>query len=89
MFCSEIGDVVDLMNRTEMCHGDAARDVNPVEINLVEEELRHTAGCDARNPSPFGGRGKEGHKSKPRHSAITGSGLSYALLSPALREPKL
>ena len=50
-----------------MCHGDDARDVNPVEINLVEEELRlaaevlrHTAGCDARNPSPFGGRGNEG-----------------------------
>ena len=43
-----------------MCHGDAVLKVNPVEINLVEEELRHTAGCDARNPSPFGGRGNEG-----------------------------
>ena len=52
--------LVELVHRTEMCHGDDARDVNPVEINLVEEELRHTAGCDARNPSPFGGRGNEG-----------------------------
>ena len=51
-----------------MCHGDDARDVNPVEINLVEEEeLRHTAGCDARNPSPFGGREKtKAEKSNPK-----------------------
>jgi len=50
-----------------MCHGDDARDVNPVEINLVEEELRHTAGCDARNPSPFGGQKKtKAEKSNPK-----------------------
>ena len=50
-----------------MCHGDAARDVNPVEINLVEEEeLRHTAGCDARNPSPCGGRITRTARHSPR-----------------------
>ena len=49
-----------------MCHGDDARDVNPVEINLVEDELPHkgrtkmTFGTKAeRNErflSPCGGR---------------------------------
>jgi len=59
--------LVELVHRTEMCHGDDARDVNPVEINLVEEELRHTAGCDARNPSPFGGQKKtKAEKSNPK-----------------------
>ena len=63
--------LVELVHRTEMCHGDDARDVNPVEINLVEEELRHTAGCDARNPSPFGGRGNEGSMIVVRSLTLT------------------